>query len=94
MVHNMHPGWAATPGLAKSLPSFNLSLAKHLRDSRMGADTMIWLASATELEDYKDTHLWFDRRIHTDTVLPGTASSGKDAEALCQWCDDTLAKYL
>tara|TARA_R110001583_G_scaffold1311_3_gene10720 strand:- start:1091 stop:2530 length:1440 start_codon:yes stop_codon:yes gene_type:complete len=94
MVHNMHPGWAATPGLAKSLPSFNQSLAKHLRDSRMGADTMIWLASATELEDYKDTHLWFDRRIHTDTVLPGTASSEKDAEALCQWCDDTLAKYL
>jgi NAD(P)-dependent dehydrogenase (short-subunit alcohol dehydrogenase family) len=93
-IHNMHPGWAATPGVAKSLPAFNKALRKQLRDSRMGADTMVWLASATELEDFKDTQLWFDRRIHTANVVPGTASSEHDTEALCQWCDDTLAKYL
>ncbi|MBB5186581.1 MULTISPECIES: SDR family NAD(P)-dependent oxidoreductase [Zhongshania] len=94
IVHNMHPGWAATPGLAKSLPAFNKALRPLLRDSRMGADTMVWLASAPELANFRHTRLWFDRQIHTDTVLPGTGSTKSDIEKLRQWSNDVLFKYL
>ncbi|MFT5574783.1 MAG: dehydrogenase/reductase SDR family protein 12 [Bermanella sp.] len=68
----MHPGWAATPGVAKSLPSFNKRLAGYLRDARMGADTMVWLAAATEVAGHTG-QFWFDRQRHCTSVLPGTA---------------------
>ncbi len=94
IVQNMHPGWAATPGLAKSLPAFNKALSPLLRDRRMGADTMVWLASAPELANFRHTKLWFDRQIHTDTVLPGTRTTKSDIEKLRQWRDGVLLKYL
>lgn len=40
----MHPGWAETPGVAKSLPDFSEKLSGKLRSSEEGADTVIWLA--------------------------------------------------
>uniref|UniRef100_A0A5B6YRG3 Dehydrogenase/reductase SDR family member 12 n=2 Tax=Davidia involucrata TaxID=16924 RepID=A0A5B6YRG3_DAVIN len=42
--YSMHPGWAETPGVAKSLPGFSKSLSGKLRTSQEGADTVIWLA--------------------------------------------------
>ncbi|CAK9309681.1 unnamed protein product [Citrullus colocynthis] len=42
--YSMHPGWAETPGVIKSLPSFSKSLSGKLRTSEVGADTIIWLA--------------------------------------------------
>lgn len=42
--YSMHPGWAETPGVAKSLPSFSESFAGKLRTREEGADTVIWLA--------------------------------------------------
>lgn len=42
--YSMHPGWAETPGVARSLPSFNEKLKGKLRTSEEGADTVIWLA--------------------------------------------------
>ncbi|GAB2270227.1 hypothetical protein Dimus_005133 [Dionaea muscipula] len=42
--YSMHPGWADTPGVAKSLPGFSKSLSGKLRTSEEGADTVIWLA--------------------------------------------------
>ncbi|XP_059630382.1 uncharacterized protein LOC132273440 isoform X2 [Cornus florida] len=42
--YSMHPGWAETPGVAKSLPSFSKSLSGKLRTCEEGADTIIWLA--------------------------------------------------
>ncbi|XP_038899726.1 dehydrogenase/reductase SDR family member 12 [Benincasa hispida] len=42
--YSMHPGWAETPGVTKSLPSFSKSLSGKLRTSEEGADTLIWLA--------------------------------------------------
>lgn len=63
----MHPGWAATPGVEKSLPSFNKKMQKRLRDSQMGADTMVWLASTGN--DLPSGKLWFDRQqVPTDVI--------------------------
>ncbi|KAL8134184.1 uncharacterized protein LOC141712828 [Apium graveolens] len=42
--YSMHPGWAETPGVSKSLPSFSESFAGKLRTREEGADTVIWLA--------------------------------------------------
>ncbi|WP_022959148.1 SDR family NAD(P)-dependent oxidoreductase [Spongiibacter tropicus] len=91
-VYAMHPGWAATPGVAKSLPSFNRRLAAMLRDSRMGADTIVWLASCASLPP--SNALWFDRRAHTANVLPGTAASARQRQRLLNYLDNTLQAYL
>ena len=40
----MHPGWADTPGVATSLPSFHNHLNSKLRTSEEGADTIVWLS--------------------------------------------------
>ncbi|XP_052202114.1 uncharacterized protein LOC127807921 isoform X4 [Diospyros lotus] len=42
--YSMHPGWAETPGVARSLPGFSKSFSGKLRTSEQGADTIIWLA--------------------------------------------------
>lgn len=55
---------------------------------------MVWLASAPELANYRQTKLWFDRHVHTDAVLPGTRSTKSDIEKLRQWSNDALFKYL
>lgn len=91
-VYAMHPGWAATPGVEKSLPEFNRRLAAILRDSRMGADTVVWLASSHVLPRSQD--LWLDRRPHTANVLPGTAANGQQRQRLLDYLDSTLNRYL
>jgi dehydrogenase/reductase SDR family protein 12 len=65
-----------------------------MRDSRMGADTMIWLATAPELKDYKTPQLWFDRRPHTCDVLPGTKSKPEELQRLKNWTTATLSPFV
>jgi dehydrogenase/reductase SDR family protein 12 len=89
----MHPGWAATPGVAKSLPAFDRKLKTFMRDSRMGADTMIWLATAPELKDYQEPQLWFDRHPHTYDVLPNTKASASERQQLERWTEETLSRF-
>jgi NAD(P)-dependent dehydrogenase (short-subunit alcohol dehydrogenase family) len=88
--NSMHPGWAATPGVAKSLPTFNRLLEKRLRDSRMGADTIIWLATARCVEDCSGL-FWFDRRPRPTAVLPGTAVSSDQQARLIEYLAQTCA---
>lgn len=80
----MHPGWAATPGVEKSLPSFNQRMQKKLRDSRMGADTIVWLASA-KAASKQSGQLWFDRQSVPTVLFSKTRSSEADVEALVEW---------
>jgi NAD(P)-dependent dehydrogenase (short-subunit alcohol dehydrogenase family) len=72
--HAVHPGWAATPGVARSLPTFDRVLSPWLRDARMGADTIAWLASHPALDAplHRGT-FWFDRAPRPDALLPNTA---------------------
>ena len=91
--YTMHPGWAATPGVAKSLPAFNKKLKHFMRDGRMGADTMIWLATAPELSRSDRAELWFDRQPHTCDVLPGTKSSTAEIQQLRNWTLATLSRF-
>lgn len=56
----VHPGWADTPGLRRSLPGFHRVMRPLLRSVDEGADTIVWLASAP-IESISDEVLWLDR---------------------------------
>ncbi|XWS23504.1 hypothetical protein CRYUN_Cryun28dG0019700 [Craigia yunnanensis] len=58
--YSMHPGWAETPGVARSLPGFSKSLSGKLRTSEEGADTVIWLALQPK-EKLVSGGFYFDR---------------------------------
>jgi short-subunit dehydrogenase len=73
-VHAMHPGWADTQGVVRSLPGFHRITRPWLRTPEEGADTIVWLAAAPEVA--KTTGgFWFDRERHPSVVLPWTAPS-------------------
>ena len=67
----MHPGWAATPGVARSLPRFQRLLGSRLRTPEQGADTIVWLAACREV-GFTTGRFWFDRRQVTTYLLPRT----------------------
>lgn len=63
-VHAMHPGWADTPGVARSLPRFRAWIGRALRTSDEGADTFVWLATAPG-EALGTGRFWLDRHPRT-----------------------------
>lgn len=83
-VNCMHPGWADTPGVRSSLPEFQKVLGSRLRDSRMGADTMVWLATS-QAAAQANGQFWFDRKLQPTAVLPKTAHTPAQTEALENW---------
>ena len=85
--HSMHPGWADTPGLARSLPRFHRLLRPLLRDAREGADTIVWLATAdSEGVDERSGAFWHDRRPRPKHLLPRTRESREDRQRFWAEC--------
>lgn len=80
-VHAMHPGWADTPGVRRSLPSFHRVMRPLLRDARQGADTAIWLALSTAGSESR-SGVWFDRAPHPIDVIPSTRLRAAQIDAL------------
>lgn len=72
--YSMHPGWAETPGVAKSLPGFSKALSGKLRTSEEGADTVIWLALQPK-EKLVSGGFYFDR-AEAPKHLPLAATKG------------------
>ena len=58
-VESMHPGWAATPGVAEALPTFQKLTGPLLRDAADGADTAVWLVATRPPS--RPPHFWHDR---------------------------------
>ncbi|OIV98815.1 hypothetical protein TanjilG_25061 [Lupinus angustifolius] len=75
--YSMHPGWADTPGVAKSFPSFSKSFSGKLRTSEEGADTVIWLA-LQQKENLASGAFYFDR-AEAPKHLAFAATSGSHA---------------
>jgi NAD(P)-dependent dehydrogenase (short-subunit alcohol dehydrogenase family) len=70
-VNAMHPGWADTPGLARSLPRFRALMKPLLRSPQEGVDTVLWLA--TDEDAGRDGgRLFHDRRARPFDRLPTT----------------------
>ena len=70
----MHPGWADTDGVKRSLPRFRKILQSILRNAEQGADTALWLAAARPKADYPAS-FWFDRKprkahVYSNTRVP------------------------
>ena len=84
-AHSMHPGWAATPGVATSLPRFNSLMGPLLRDADQGADTIVWLATAPEAARAPGA-FWHDRRPRPVHRVPWTRESETDRRRLWDEC--------
>jgi dehydrogenase/reductase SDR family protein 12 len=86
----MHPGWADTPGVERSMPGFYRVMGGELRTPAQGADTLVWLAASDEAASHTG-QLWLDREPRHTYVLPFTRESQSDRERLwtmcCEACD-------
>lgn len=82
---SMHPGWAATPGVASSLPRFNRVMGPVLRSPEAGADTIVWLAGASA-EEAPGGLFYEDRRPRPKYRLPGTRETASDRRELFELC--------
>lgn len=87
VFHAMHPGWADTPGVAASLPTFRRVVGPLLRTPEAGADTIIWLAADDEEPLATSGGFWLDRRQRAIHRLPSTRRSDTPAtrQALWDW---------
>lgn len=75
VVHAVHPGWADTPGVRSSLPTFRRVTGPLLRTPAQGADTMVWLAADDGAPLRSSGQFWLDRRPRPLHRLPATRRS-------------------
>ena len=71
VFHAMHPGWADTPGVEASLPTFRKVMGPLLRSADQGADTLVWLVADDEATT-SSGDFWLDRRRRSIHKLPTT----------------------
>lgn len=82
-VFSMHPGWAETPGVARSLPRFDAVMGPLLRTAAEGADTIVWLASDPDVP--AQSGLFFhDRRPRPTHRAARTRESSADRALLLE----------
>lgn len=86
VVAAMHPGWADTPGVRESLPTFRRVTGPVLRDAAAGADTAVWL-TATD-EPVPTGRLWMDRRPRPTTFLGRHGATPEERRRLWEWVED------
>jgi NAD(P)-dependent dehydrogenase (short-subunit alcohol dehydrogenase family) len=81
-VSAMHPGWADTGGVQRSLPRFRRLTRRILRDAEQGADTAVWLAASPEAAA-AGGGFWLDRvRRREHAPLRRTRSTPAEVDAL------------
>ncbi|MDX9723288.1 MAG: SDR family NAD(P)-dependent oxidoreductase, partial [Myxococcota bacterium] len=84
-VHAMHPGWADTPGVARSLPKFRRALEPLLRTPAEGVDTLLWLAVDPTTPLQQTGRFWLDRRERPVHRLAKTRRADTLAERQRLW---------
>ena len=70
-THCMHPGWADTPGVERSIPNFWRLTKSILRSPDAGSDTILWLAICDRAHRLPG-QFWFDRKMRRTHFLPTT----------------------
>jgi NAD(P)-dependent dehydrogenase (short-subunit alcohol dehydrogenase family) len=80
-VHCMHPGWASTPGVKTSIPTFHRVTSRILRTPAEGADTVVWLAASARVQGQSGL-FWFDRAPRRTHYTPLTRESLTERERL------------
>jgi NAD(P)-dependent dehydrogenase (short-subunit alcohol dehydrogenase family)/peroxiredoxin len=89
-VNSMHPGWAETPGVERSLPGFFRLTRPLLRTPAEGADTVVWLAAFERANRYRGC-FFFDRKPRRTHLLPFTRESEGDRHRLWEVCEKLTA---
>jgi NAD(P)-dependent dehydrogenase (short-subunit alcohol dehydrogenase family) len=82
-VHAMHPGWADTPGIVESLPTFRKVTGPVLRSAAEGADTTVWLTAVEPAPP--SGQLWHDRTARPTHVLRKTRETVGERDAMWHW---------
>jgi NAD(P)-dependent dehydrogenase (short-subunit alcohol dehydrogenase family) len=85
VCHAMHPGWAATPGVTRSIPDFEAKFRDLLRTPEQGADTIVWLAAA-DRPARSSGEFWLDRRTRETHRTDATRETPADRAALWDLC--------
>ncbi len=86
----MHPGWADTDGVKRSLPRFRRILKSILRDEAAGADTALWLAGTRPSQPEHEL-VWFDRAVRPAHMYERTKTSKDTPQSLVAYLDGELA---
>jgi dehydrogenase/reductase SDR family protein 12 len=81
VVNAMHPGWADTPGVREALPQFRRLTKSVLRTAAEGADTIVWLAVATEAGDVSG-ELFLDREVRPAHLVNSTREAAGERDQL------------
>jgi NAD(P)-dependent dehydrogenase (short-subunit alcohol dehydrogenase family) len=75
VFHAMHPGWADTPGVRESLPTFRKVVGPLLRSPLQGVDTLVWLGADDGAPLQRNGRFWLDRHERSIHKLPTTRRS-------------------
>jgi len=90
VVHAMHPGWVATPGLRHAYPRFSAGAKRLLRTPEQGADTILWLGASAEAAG-STGGFWHDRRRRPTHLVPWTRESPAERQHLWDECERLTA---
>lgn len=82
--HALHPGWADTPGVEESLPTFRRIIGRFLRTPEQGADTLVWLA-ADDAGGRDSGSFWHDRAPRAIHRLASTRRSDTPERRIALW---------
>ncbi|MCH9640140.1 MAG: SDR family NAD(P)-dependent oxidoreductase [Actinomycetia bacterium] len=85
VVQAMHPGWALTPGVERSLPTFRRLMGPLLRTAEQGADTLVWLAADDGQPLAATGKFWLDRRVRSLHKSRATRAADTPAERTRLW---------
>jgi dehydrogenase/reductase SDR family protein 12 len=93
VVNAMHPGWADTPGVKNALPEFRKITRSVLRSAEEGADTIVWLAVASEAGKVSGK-LFLDRQVKTPYLLKNTRENDAERQKLMAFLgEEALLKF-
>ena len=85
-----HPGWVNTPGVQTSLPNFYKVTRPFLQTPKQGADTMVWLASAPQIEQ-ETGQFWYGRRPRsTHKIYLNTQNTNAERQQLWKKCNQIV----
>ena len=87
----MHPAWVATHGLKEALPIFFSLIRNRLRDTKEGADTIIWLL-LTE-ESLTSGSFYFDRKIVSPYLSKNYNPTREQRNAFMNKIDNYIEKF-
>ncbi len=91
-VFCMHPGWVGTYGLKEALPMFFSLMKNRLRDTKEGADTIIWLL-LTE-DSIASGNFYFDRKIVSPYLSKNYNPTGEQRITLLKKINNYIVKLL